>query len=220
MYDLFFISYNEPNADDNWKKLSSKFVHAKRINNIDGISNAHKHCAKQAYTKMFWTVDADTVVDDTWEFNYVPPDWDQQYLHLWYSRNLLNSLIYGYGAVKLWPTRRVLKYQDLWIDFTTSVGNIKIIEKTISTTVFNSSPYETWKSVFREVIKLNLLLNTDPDAQSRLDQWRVINKTADFSEWAEKGYLDAMEFNSCQQDVKLINSFSWLKTYFTTKYSE
>lgn len=220
MYDLFFISYNEPNADENWKKLSSRFVHAKRISNVDGIAHAHKYCAKQSYTKMFWTVDADTIVDDSWEFNYSPPEWDQQYLHLWYSRNPLNSLIYGYGAIKLWPTRRVLKYQDPWLDFTTSVGNIKIINETISTTMFNSSPYETWKSVFREVIKLQLLVDSgiDQDALYRLEQWGIVDQDAAFSNWATSGYADALEFYSQKNDLKLINDFRWLPDYFSQKY--
>ena len=164
MYDLFFVSYEEPNADENWKLLKNKFPHARRIHGIKGIDCAHKACANESMTTMFWTVDGDTVLHNTATFSYKPPQWDQQYLHLWYSNNPVNNLRYGYGAVKLWPTKLVTNYSGLWLDFTSSVGNIKIIDETIATTAFNTSPYESWKSAFRESVKLcenlsNVFLN-------------------------------------------------------------
>jgi len=37
MYDIIFISYNEPNADKNWLALKSRFPMAKRVHGIKGI---------------------------------------------------------------------------------------------------------------------------------------------------------------------------------------
>ena len=154
MYDLFFVSYSEPNADENWGLLSERFPHAKRMHGISGIDKAHKACASMSYTKMFWTVDGDTVVDEEFDFDFEVEPWDRDFIHLWYSRNPINGLSYGYGAIKLWPRSVVLAHTDRWTDFTTSFNGLKVIPQTIAETRFNSSPFEAWKSAFRECVKL------------------------------------------------------------------
>lgn len=52
--DIFFISYDEPNAEQNWKDLRDKFPQAKRIHGVKGIHQAHKTAASQSNTEMFW----------------------------------------------------------------------------------------------------------------------------------------------------------------------
>lgn len=219
MYDLFFISYDELNADENWENLNSRFPHAKRLHGIKGISAAHLECAKRSFTKMFWTVDGDTIVDTSWDFSFQPKSWDQKYLHLWYSRNSVNLLEYGYGSVKLWPKKRVIDFNGNWLDFTTSVGDIKLIEDTIATTIFNTSPYETWKSSFRESVKLceNIKIDsTDELSKKRLEIWSSINQNdTPFSEWASKGAVDGINFHQDNKTLSLINDFDWLKIFFT-----
>ena len=141
-FDIFFISFDEENSREHWYALNQRFPRAKHIYGIKGIHNAHKKCASLSETDMFYTVDADTVINEDWDFNFVPPPYDQKYLHVWYSKNPINNLEYGYGAVKLWPKEKVLSFDNPWIDFTTSVGNLKVMDKVISTTEFNSSPWK------------------------------------------------------------------------------
>ena len=222
MHDLFFITYEEPNAGSNWEKIKNRFPHAKRVHGIKGIGEAHRHCATNSFTNMFWTVDGDTVIDDSWDFSYLPPEWDRIYLHLWYSRNPVNGLSYGYGSVKLWPRQPVLKHVGPWLDFTTSVGNIKIVDQTIATTMFNTSPFESWKSAFRECVKLHTNLKNNPaDAESlaRLNAWRYTVSSAAFSKWCNFGAVDALSW--CDQPTShlaMINDFDWLKNKFSTLY--
>ena len=47
MFEIFFISYQEPNADENWAKLKSKFPIAQRIHGVKGIHQAHIAAAKK-----------------------------------------------------------------------------------------------------------------------------------------------------------------------------
>ena len=63
MYDIVFISYKEPNADDNWEALKSRFPNAKRIHGVKGIHQAHIAAANKCFTKMFWIVDGDAMTD-------------------------------------------------------------------------------------------------------------------------------------------------------------
>lgn len=221
-FDIFFISFEEETADDNWEKFKDRFPTSQRIDKVQGIDNAHKLCAELSTTDMFFTVDADTILHDDWNFNYVPLLHDRQYLHLWYSLNPINNLEYGYGAVKLWPRYKVLNFNQPFIDFTTGVGGLKIHTHVIATTSFNTSEYSTWKSAFREVIKLlrNVKFNPDDlESLDRLNTWRTIFNTTAFSDWARHGVLDAQNwFEKNNDNISKINDFNWLKTYFMSKY--
>ena len=221
-FDIFFISYNEPNAEENYNKLLGRFPNAKRVHGIKGINNAHRACAVQSATEMFWTVDGDTEVDDTWNFDYFPGRPDSDYIHVWYSRNPVNDLEYGYGAVKLWPKNIVLAYHGSWVDYTTSVGGIKIVEEVVATTKFNSSPFEAWKSAYRECLKLmrNLDINlNDVESQTRLDCWINNTSTAQHAKWCELGSKDAIEwYQTNPNKFDIINDFGMLKRQFSKKY--
>ena len=48
MYDIFFLSNNEPYSDFHWEKLVKRFPYALRINGIKGIHAAHREAAKRA----------------------------------------------------------------------------------------------------------------------------------------------------------------------------
>ena len=65
MYDIIFVSYNEPNADKNYAALKSRFPTAKRVDGVKGIHQAHIAAAKKAFTKMFWVVDGDAEILDS-----------------------------------------------------------------------------------------------------------------------------------------------------------
>ena len=54
MYDIVLISYQEPNADQNWESLKLRVPTAKRVHGVKGIHNAHISAAKKCFTKMFW----------------------------------------------------------------------------------------------------------------------------------------------------------------------
>lgn len=217
MYDVFFISYEEPNADVNWEKLKSRVKIAKRVHGIKGISNAHHACAERALTRMFWTVDGDTVPDDDFDFDYKPSVYDENYLHLWYSRNPVNDLTYGYGSIKLWPKSAVLEFDGNWLDFTTTVGNIKIMPEVVATTYFNTSPYDSWKSAFRECIKLSYNVSRGDHVESldRLGVWLTTTNNCEFADYSLYGARAAVKFfienNTNVPALQLINDFEWLK---------
>lgn len=220
MYDLFFISFDETNADANWLSFSTRWPHARRVHGINGISNAHRRCAELSYTSMFWTVDADTEIDLNFDLDFAVPIWDRHYLHLWYSRNPVNGLEYGYGAVKLWPRQRVLDFNGRWLDFTTTVGSIKIIPETVATTRFNVDSYSAWKSGFRESVKLSKLSTTgDIDSQERLAAWLTVSFDVPFAKETVAGANAGKDFfDRCNGDINslaMINDFERLHSYYS-----
>jgi hypothetical protein len=219
-YNIFFISFNESNADNNFNELLKIAPNAIRVNGIKGINNAHKYCAELSTTEMFWTIDADTIIDNSFNFNFRPEIYDKQYLHLWRSRNPVNGLEYGYGAVKLWPSNAPLEYKGNWLDFTTSVGNIKIVEQVISTTCFNSSEYDSWRSGFREAVKLayNIKLDNKNESLNRLLVWLNKTNNVPFATEAKNGARHGLDYFICyghnKDMLKNINDFNWLKVRY------
>ena len=222
MYDIIFISNNEPNADENWHVLSKRFFTAKRLHGVLGIHAAHKRAAKMAFTKMFWVVDGDARVLDTFNFDYEVPNYDEDSVHIFYSRNPVNDLVYGYGAVKLLPRLLTSNVDENSLDMTLSINNkVKIIEQVSNITHFNTDEFNTWRSAFRECVKLTLnVLNKKDNDESlnRLNIWCEQGFDKPFGEYCIKGARDGKNYalvNFENMDaLKLINNFDWLKERF------
>jgi hypothetical protein len=222
MYDIIFISNNEPNADENWEILRSRFVLAKRINDVKGIHNAHILAAKSSFTKMFWVVDGDARVLEEFKFEYVVPEYDLDCVHIFHSRNPINDLVYGYGAVKLLPRRLTLDVDTTSLDMTLSINNkIKVIEQVSNITNFNVDEFSTWRSAFREAVKLTINVTNKKDngeSLERLSVWCSMGKGRPYGSYAVKGALAGKAYALANIEntdkLKLINDFEWLKERF------
>jgi hypothetical protein len=209
MYDIIFISYNETNAEENFACLKERFPLAKRVHGVKGIHNAHIAAAKKAFTKMFWVVDADAIILDDFNFDYIAPDWDLETVHVWRSRNPVNGLEYGYGGVKLLPKKLTMLLDPTTIDMTTSISkNFKVIDVVSNITKFNTDMFSTWRSAFRECCKLTVTNNEESNA--RLDIWCTVG-----DEIAIKGAIAGKTYGqknaSNQEALSRINDFTWLE---------
>ena len=127
MYDIIFISYNEPNAEENFVNLYERFnsvglfgERIKRVKNVKGIHNAHKKAASIANTDYFFVVDGDAVIVDDFNFDYRTKDKDT--VHVYRCMNPINDLVYGYGGVKLFPTWLAQNMDTNTNDMTTSIS--------------------------------------------------------------------------------------------------
>lgn len=222
MYDIVFISYNEEYADENWGKLKNRFPTAKRINGIKGIHQAHITAAKKCFTKMFWVVDADAQLVEDFNFDYEVDDYNLQTVHVWRSINPINDLIYGYGGVKLLPRKLTISMDINNPDMTTSISDkFKAIEQISNTTAFNTDPYSTWRSAFRECVKLaskTIKGQVDDETEERLKVWCSVGKDRQHGEYAIKGAISGRIYgldNSSNLDaLKLINDYDWLEEQF------
>ena len=63
--DFVYISFKEPNKEQNWADLKNKVPWAKRVDGVVGFDNAHKAAAELAETDFFISVDGDNVIDET-----------------------------------------------------------------------------------------------------------------------------------------------------------
>jgi len=74
-FDIVYISYDEPNADENYSDLLDKCPWAKRSHGVWGSDAAHKAAAAMSETERFITVDADNIVTE--DFFNVELDMDK-----------------------------------------------------------------------------------------------------------------------------------------------
>jgi len=220
-YDIFFLSYNEPNSWANWQILSNRFPQAKRIYGEKNIYLSHKAAAEQSTTDYFWVVDADNEVLDTFNFDYFVEDYDFDLVHIWHSRNEINDLEYGNGAVKLLPKMLFNVTKD-GVDITTSLSNkLKIVPVVASINRFASSPWNAWRSGFREAAKLasnTIARGNQDETVERLTAWTTKGLDRPFGEYVVPGAVLGMQYgteNKNNQDALVkINDWSWLYEQF------
>jgi hypothetical protein len=210
--DVVFISYGEINAEENWQRVLSKAPTAKRVDGVTGILEAHQAAADLVSTDMFYVVDGDAYLDDSWTFDFQPSIYDRECTHVWHSINPVTGLAYGYGGVKLFHTMSVKKLENWKTDLTMSVSKkLKVIETVSNITKFNTSEFNTWRSAFRECAKL--AKSKDPESSARLQKWLNPNGV-EFASWAKLGAQQGVDYAKNNLSIKDVNDYYWLLEHF------
>jgi hypothetical protein len=221
-YEIMFISYQEPNADDNFKKLKSRFPFARRVHGVKGIHQAHISAAQKSFTKMFWAVDGDSNILDSFDFSYNVDIPELNCVHVWKSINPINGLEYGYGGVKLLPKLLTINMDLTKVDMTTGISHsFKAVEEISNISEFNTDPFNTWKSAFRECCKLSSKIidrQLDNETNFRLETWCTVGLDKPFGEFAIAGAIAGKQFGENNKGnieaLKAINNFEWLQKKF------
>ena len=222
-YDMVLISYQEPNADANYEKLKKKFPRIQRVNGVKGIHAAHKAAAELCNTPMMWVIDADADVVDNFKFDYNVNDHDQDCVFVWHSKNPINDLEYGYGGIKLFPTKLTQNMDMSKPDMTTSISSkFKKMEEVSCVTRFNTDEFSTWRSAFRECCKLSSKIidrQKSNETDARLAAWcSNIGRDRPFGDYAISGARAGRKYGVANQGnidaLKKINDFDWLKEKF------
>lgn len=230
MLDVFMLTFGEPEADANFKTLQEKAPHAKRIDGIEGLLNAHKACAEESKTNYFYVVDADAIISENFAFKFEPSARRDAYpgvpetecVFTYRSHNPINDLVYGYGGVKLFPKKNLLATEEFKVDMTTSIGaKFKPLFEIANITAFNTDPFNTWRSAFRECTKLASGIvdhNKQIDDMYRLEVWCTRGENRKFGEYAILGATQGKEFGEHYRGnteaLKKINDWEWLKETF------
>lgn len=213
MYDVIFISYDEPNADENFEHLQSLVPNVNRVHAVKGILNAHRAAAFMSSTKFFWVVDGDNWVRDDFDFGF---KWDkekhlsnkQEPVGFWQAENSVNGLVYGYGGIKLLPRNSLIAMEseaDL-LDITSAISPMRYYHNVVgSTTVINKTPLQAWRAGFREAAKLSLAVNQQPEHSSelvnRLNVWTTMGWDQLNGEHCIEGANAACEYVSVMEGI-------------------
>jgi len=223
-YDIVFISYNEINAEANYKKLLNRFPRAKRIDKVRGIHNAHIEAAKLCSTDYFWVVDGDAEIVEDFKFDYVVPFYDTLKVRVWRAKNPVNGLIYGYGGVKLLPRIATIRMGTDKPDMTTSIcDQYEPIFVVSNITRFNTDPFNTWRSAFRECAKLASQVidrQISSETEERLNIWCTVgdNKYAIDGARCGREYGDINKGNLTE--LRKINDYDWMQEQYDRFYKD
>ena len=233
--DIIFLSYDEPNAEKNYADLLGKFPWAKRVHGVKGSDSAHKACAALSDTEYFVTVDADNIVDPT--FQEVEIDLDalglsSDNVFSWCGKIHVNGLMYGNGGLKLWTRTFV---NDMRTHENSDPNDVKgkvefcfddryyQFNENYSESFTNYSPFQAWRAGFREGVKMSL----DQGAKvsdlrkvwwqnlHRLLIWCNIGSDVENGFWSILGAREGAYLTNCTDwDYASVRDFDYLTTYW------
>jgi hypothetical protein len=141
---------------------------------------------------------------------------------VWRSKNPVNDLEYGNGGIKLLPRLMTLNMDTSKPDMTTSISTkFKPVKVVSNITSFNTDPFNTWKSAFRECCKLSSTIidrQKQDETAERLRIWCTKGNGRPYGECAIAGALAGKKYGEANKDnlesLKKINDFEWLDRKF------
>jgi len=223
--DVFFISYDEPNAEANWNNLLKLHTGAKRVHQVQGFDKAHKICALSSTTKRLVIVDGDNWVNQGALTQQLDDTDLPTVCFSFKSANAINGLEYGNGGIKVWNKDTLLASNTHESANTTDFcWDIKYyqVNYTASTTVQNCTPFQAWRAGYREGVKLSYI-NGEPVSDwntqqqllwkgnvSRLSVWCTVGRDIDNGIWSMLGARQGL-FEIIRSKIKntSINDYNW-----------
>jgi len=194
--DVIFISYNEPNADENYKDLLTKFPNAKRVHGVDGLYESHYEASKLNESDYYITIDGDTIV---WKDSLPTPNFTKPNQIFYYPTKNSILQVFAGGSIKFWA-KDTITYIDRdyfnkigeWYQIDTIDNVIHFRENNyfIGETIVNSSPQQAFISGFRETFKRYI-------QHQELTKYMVLwlrDYDVENAQWAKLGALRGLEF--------------------------
>jgi hypothetical protein len=87
MYDIFYVSAGIIDLDD-WKVFRGRFPSAQKIENVKSFNDIKN----KSFTKFFWIVWNDLIIDESFSFDYVVTKWDEEYIHIWKNSSYYDGI--------------------------------------------------------------------------------------------------------------------------------
>lgn len=202
------------------------FPISRRVHGVKGIHQAHIAAATKCRTKMFWVVDGDSTILDSFDFHDPAELWKpEESVYVYQSQNPINGLSYGYGGIKLLPRERTINMDTTTVDMSTSIGNyFNSVKQIASVTNFNTDPFNTWKSAFRECVKLSSKIidrQVDSETEERLDTWCTVGADKPYGEYAIAGAKLGRQWGlDNPNSLNQINNFNWLEEFYKKIYEK
>lgn len=225
LQDIIFVSYDEPQAEKNWNFLKHNHLRAKRVHGVRGMENALKAAAQKSETPWYYAVFAKTELNPEFNFDFFPDYFQKPKNYIFDCKNEVNGLIYGHMGVVLYNCnliKNAANYENLDLDYTLSFPH-ESVPILSCFGKFNSTPYQTWRTAFRETSKLCYFqdLNKSIENEYRIHTWTNY-ADGEYAEWCIRGANDGLQFaEEINYDLKkLKNSFrwEWLQSYFESLY--
>ena len=220
--DIVFLSNGETGAEENYehllkitKGLKNRVV---RVDGINGRVQAYHASAQASNTPWAFTVFAKLKVSAKFDFNWQPDRMQVPKHYVFQAKNPVNGLIYGHQAMIAYNKNLTLKNEGLGLDFTMDDPH-EVVELLSGVANYNTDAFSTWRTAFREVIKLQW--DRTEVSDKRLETW-ISKAEGEYAQYSLDGARDALAYYSEVEGrfdkLKLSYEWEWLKNYFNKKY--
>jgi hypothetical protein len=218
LLDIVFIQNGEPNAAQNFKRLSlsssAKENRLVAVNNINGRAAAYHAAAQTSTTPWFFAVFAKLEVDIDFDWTWQPDRMQQAKHYIFHAKNPCNGLVYGHQAMIAYNRQLVLNNPGVGLDFTLDSPH-EVVPILSGMARYNTSEWSTWRTAFREVLKLKASL-PDVENEYRITQWLKSTSSA-YSHMSVAGTEDALEYydqvDGNFDQLKKSYEWEWLASY-------
>jgi hypothetical protein len=218
--DIVYISNGEPD-EQRWYEHACYMSNSdvKWIRGINGRTAAYQAAARASDTPWFFAVFAKLeVLGNQFDWWWMPDYFQQPKHYIFNARNPLNGLEYGHQGMIAYNKQLVLANTNPGIDFTLSQPH-ESVPILSGTAHFNQDAWMTWRTAFREVLKLKHFMATQPTLETshRLATWCTVAE-GNHAEWCLRGANDAvLYYNQVDGDyekLKLSFDWAWLQERF------
>jgi hypothetical protein len=216
--DIVFLSNGESCADEHYLHLLTVLIGRKnrvvRVDGINGRAAAYHAALAASNTPWAFTVFAKLKVNENFDWDWQPDRLQKRKHFIFYATNPVNGLEYGHQAMIAYNKKLVLNNPGLGLDFTLDDEH-EVIELNSGVAHYNTDEFTTWRTAFREAIKLRHA--TDDISKERLDIWLSVGN-GKLGEYSVLGAKDAVcYYEAVEGDInklKLSYEWSWLRNKF------
>jgi hypothetical protein len=205
--DCIYLTYDEPNKEQNWIKIQNMVPWAKRVDGVKGSDAAHKAAADTSDTSRFVLIDGDNIPDPAFFNLQLQLDSsNNDCVFRWKARNAINGLMYGNGGMSSWTKDFINNMRTHENSDGTAENDVEFcfypnywaMNDCYSTTYPNATPFQAWRAGFREGVKMALDRGakiTVAEFESRVNTrnydnlcvWQSVGADADNGFWAIYG---------------------------------
>ena len=218
--DIVYISNGEPDEARWYEHLvyASNYDTVHWVQGVDGRTAAYQEAARRSTTPWFFAVFAKLEVELDFDWSWQPDYWQEPKHYIFNSRNPVNGLEYGHQGMIAYNKRLVLGNNAPGIDFTLSQPH-ESVPMLSGTAHFNQDAWMTWRTAFREVVKLKHFMAVQPTLETdhRLAVW-CTQAQGNYSNYCLAGARDAVayydEVGGDYELLKLSFEWAWLRERF------
>lgn len=219
--DIVFLSNGEKCAEENYehllkvtKGLPNRIV---RVDGVNGRVQAYHAAAEASNTAWMFTVFAKLKVNAKFDFNWQPDRLQIPKHYMFLAKNPVNGLIYGHQGMIAYNKQMTLDNEGHGLDFTLDSPH-ETIELLSGIATYNVDEFSTWRTAFREVIKLKK--DGSDISLKRLEAW-LTKAEGDFAEYSLKGAKDGVAYfdkvKGKNDKLRLSYEWDWLRKRFNKK---
>jgi hypothetical protein len=184
--DCIYLTYDEPNKEQNWIRIQNMVPWAKRVDGVKGSDAAHKAAADASDTDRFILIDGDNVPDpEFFNLQLAIDNTNDSCVFRWRARNAINGLMYGNGGMSSWTREFIYAMRTHEATDGTAENDVEFcfypnywaMNDCYSTTYPNATPFQAWRAGFREGVKMAL----DRGTKISVDEFerRVVSRNYD-----------------------------------------